>query len=257
MVPGPIKTTGIDIPHGQTSAWLEASCSPFSLGVDPSDAGFDARSVWFRAQAGADDSGSNSLGENPFDLALEPARVRDEYGRTSFGQSCLLARRLTEAGVGVVTINMFETVFNRITWDCHGGSPFSTLDDYARVLLPDFDRAFSALIDDLDRRGRLDRTLVVAAGEFGRTPRLNSSGGRDHWPGVWSVAMAGGGIRGGRVVGASDPDAAYPADRPVTPQGLLATIDYSLGIDRAQFPVGPDGQSVALLPNSEPIWEML
>jgi hypothetical protein len=256
MLPGPIKTTGIDIPHGQTSAWLGACCAPFSLGIDQSGAGFEARLVWFRAQAGAEDSGSNSLGENPFDLALEPERVSDEYGRTSFGQNCLLARRLTEAGVGVVTINMFETVFNRITWDCHGGLPFSTLDDYAGMLLPDFDRAFSALIDDLDRRGRLDSTLVVAAGEFGRTPRLNASGGRDHWPGVWSVAMAGGGIRGGQVVGASDSDAAYPVDRPVTPQELLATIDHCLGIDRAQFPAGPDGQSVALVPNSEPVWEL-
>ena len=105
---------------------------------------------------------------------------------------------------GVVTVNMFDTVFNRVTWDCHGAAPFSTLDDYASELLPTFDQAFSALIDDLERRGRLETTLVVAAGEFGRTPRLNASGGRDHWPGVWSVVLAGGGVRGGQVVGASD-----------------------------------------------------
>jgi uncharacterized protein (DUF1501 family) len=132
----------------------------------------------------------------------------------------------------VVTVNMFDTVFNGLSWDCHGSAPFSTLDDYARTLLPDFDRAFSTLIDDLDRRSRLESTLVMAAGEFGRTPRLNSAGGRDHWPGAWSVAISGGGIQGGQVIGATDAHAAYPADRPVTPQELLATIDQFLGIDR-------------------------
>ena len=232
LIPGPIRATGIDIPHGQTSAWLGARCAPFSLDADPADSKFDAHAIWTRAQVAASESNSSPSGENPFNVALEPDRLRDEYGRTSFGQSCLLARRLVERGVRVVTVNMFETVFNRVSWDCHGGSPFSTLDDYARVLLPDFDRAFSALIDDLDRQGRLDRTLVVAAGEFGRTPKLNSTGGRDHWPGVWSVALAGGGIRGGQVLGASDAHAARPTNRPVAPQELLATIDQFLGINR-------------------------
>jgi hypothetical protein len=257
LIPGPIRTTGIDIPHGQTSAWLGARCEPFSLGIDPAAPGFDAHSIWDRAQAGSSDSSAKPSRENPFDIALEPERLRDDYGRTSFGQSCLLARRLVERGLRVVTVNMFETVFNRVTWDCHGGAPFSTLDDYARVLLPDFDRAFSALIDDLDRQGRLDSTLVVAAGEFGRTPRLNAAGGRDHWPGVWSVALAGGGIKGGQVLGSSDAHAAFPATRPVTPQELLATIDLFLGIDRGPGLVGPQGQSVALVPNAKPIRELL
>jgi uncharacterized protein (DUF1501 family) len=189
-------------------------------------------------------------------VALEPERIRDEYGRSTFGQSCLLARRLVEGGVRVVTVNMFETVFNHVTWDCHGGSPFSTLDDYARILLPDFDRAFSALIDDLERRGRLERTLVVASGEFGRTPRLNSAGGRDHWPGVWSIAMAGGGVQGGRVVGRSDPHAAYPADRPVTPQDVLATIYFTLGIDSRQCLANQGSESSALVDGGEPIREL-
>ena len=100
-----------------------------------------------------------------------------------------------------------------------------------REVLPTFDRAFTALIDDLERSGRLETTLVVAAGEFGRTPRLNASGGRDHWPGVWSVVLAGGGVRGGQVVGASDAHAGAPADRPVTPSDLLATMYHRLGID--------------------------
>ena len=151
----------------------------------------------------------------------------------------------------VVTVNMFDTVFGRVSWDCHGASPFSTFDDYARELLPTFDRAFAALLDDLERSGRLDSTLVVAAGEFGRTPRINASGGRDHWPGVWTVAMAGGGIRGGQVVGASDAHAAAPADRPVTLPDLLATIYHSLGIDHescddsmAGHRAGRDGEPI-------------
>ena len=106
-------------------------------------------------------------------------------------------------------------------------------------MLPTFDRAFTALIDDLERSGRLETTMVVAAGEFGRTPRLNASGGRDHWPGVWSVVLAGGGVRGGQVVGASDAHAGAPADRPVTPGDLLATMYHGLGIDPISRSSGP------------------
>ena len=140
--------------------------------------------------------------------------MRDAYGADTFGQSCLLARRLVEAGVRVVTVNMFETVFNRVTWDCHGTRPFSTLDDYAREVLPTFDRAVSALLDDLDGRGLLDTTLVVATGEFGRTPRLNAAGGRDHWPGVWSGPWPAAGSGGGQVIGASDAHASAPPTGP-------------------------------------------
>jgi uncharacterized protein (DUF1501 family) len=113
------------------------------------------------------------------------------------------------------------------------------------------------LIDDLECAGRLDSTLVVAAGEFGRTPRLNATGGRDHWPGVWSVALAGGGIRGGQVVGASDHAAAFPADRPVTPQELLATIYHAVGVDRVRGIPSPDGHLFTPVPDAEPIWELL
>ncbi len=151
---------------------------------------------------------------------------------------------------------MFETVFNRVTWDCHGTAPFSTLNDYASDLLPTFDLAFSALLDDLERSGRLDSTLVVAAGEFGRTPRINASGGRDHWPGVWSVALAGGGVRGGQVIGSSDAHAAAPADRPVTLPEILATIYQTLGIDASQYLTGPDGESRTILEDAEPIREL-
>jgi hypothetical protein len=250
ILPGPIASTGVDIPHGQSAGWLGAAYHPFHLNADPAASHFDPGKALDRARTFLDNvvkrdpsdglavsRGTGSLltapARNAFDLDDEGPGVRDAYGPTTFGQSCLLARRLVEGGVRLVTVNMFETVFNRVTWDCHGAAPFSTMDDYARELLPTFDQAFAALIDDLDQRGRLESTLVVAAGEFGRTPWLNAAGGRDHWPGVWSVALAGGGVRGGQVIGASDEHAASPADRPVTPQNLLATIYHSLGIDPA------------------------
>jgi Protein of unknown function (DUF1501) len=232
ILPGPIASTGVDIPHGQSAGWLGAAYDPFHLALDPPSLGFGAT---------PDDAEKASL----------------EYGRTPFGQSCLLARRLVESGVQMITVNMFDTVFNRVTWDCHGAVPFSTLDDYANELMPTFDQGFTALIDDLERRGRLETTLVVAAGEFGRTPRLNASGGRDHWPGVWSVVLAGGGVRGGRVVGASDALAGAPADRPVTPCDLLATIYHSLGIDAAhQTLTRPTGDSYRLVEDGAAIQEL-
>jgi hypothetical protein len=223
VLPGPLGNTGVGVSHGQTAGDLGSSFEPVYLPAD--------------------------------DLSDEPETIREAYGRNAFGQSCLKARRLVEAGVRFVTVNMFSTVFNQLSWDCHGGRPFSTLDDYARELLPNFDRAFSALIDDLDSRGLLDATLVVAAGEFGRSPKLNAAGGRDHWPDVWSVTLAGGGTTGGQVIGASDDQAAYPADRPVHPAELLATIYRSLGLDPAQGLTLADGRSLKLLEGVAPITE--
>jgi uncharacterized protein (DUF1501 family) len=257
ILPGPIARTGVDIPHGQSAGWLGAGFDPFHLAADPAAVAFDPRRAFDRARAFAEaDSLPIASARNAFDLVDEGEMVRNAYGRTTFGQSCLLARRLVEAGVRVVTVNMFDTVFNRVSWDCHGSAPFSTLNDYASELLPTFDRAFGALLDDLERAGRLESTLVVAAGEFGRTPRINATGGRDHWPGVWSVAMAGGGVQGGQVVGSSDAHASCPTDRPVTPPDLLATIYHSLEIDRAQYFTGPDGESRAILDDAEPIREL-
>ncbi|HZW32083.1 MAG TPA: DUF1501 domain-containing protein [Isosphaeraceae bacterium] len=278
VLPGPISSTGVNIPHGQSAGWLGSAFDPFHLAADPAAADFDPQGVLDRARAFLDaavephESSRESVltrfptseadrifsraGRNAFDLGQEREAVRDAYGRTTFGQSCLLARRLVEAGVRLVTVNMFETVFNQVTWDCHGVSPFSTLDDYARDLLPTFDRAFAALLEDLERSGRLESTLVLAAGEFGRTPRINAAGGRDHWPGVWSVLLAGGGIQGGQVVGSSDAHAAAPADRPVTLPDLVASIDHSLGIDASQYVTRPDGQSHALVEDGKPIQEL-
>jgi hypothetical protein len=227
ILPGPIASTGVDIPHGQSAGCLGTCFDPSFLEADLA-----------------------------VSYLKESDRTLDAYGRTAFGRNCLLARRLVEACACVVTVNMFETVFGRVSWDCHGASPFSTFDDYARELLPAFDRGFAALLDDLERSGRLESTLVVAAGEFGRTPRISANGGRDHWPGVWTVAMAGGGIRGGQAVGSSDEHAAAPADRPVTLPDLLATIYRGLGIDPRSCVMTADGRSIRLVEDGEPIREL-
>jgi len=229
MLPGPIVNTGVQIPKGQTAGGLGAEHEPFRVGAAPGDPDYRPGAILQRALQIAGTGARRST--NPFDLGAEPPRVVDAYGADRFGRSCLLARRLVEAGTRVVTVNMFDSVFDQVTWDCHGAGPFSTLDDYKRHLLPTFDRAFSALLDDLSDRGLLETTMVAAVGEFGRTPRINSSGGRDHWPGVWSVALAGGGVRGGQVIGASDERAAEPADRPVSPQELLASFYHAMDID--------------------------
>ena len=160
---------------------------------------------------------------NAFDLASEPQRVRDLYGSATFGQNCLLARRLVEAGIPLVTVYSFG---NR-DWDTHGGN-FPTLKN---TLLPPTDRGLSALLEDLHNRGLLEETLVVWMSEMGRTPRINNGAGRDHWSFCYSVLLAGGGVRGGQVYGSSDRRAAYPSTNPVSPADLAATIYHCLGID--------------------------
>jgi uncharacterized protein (DUF1501 family) len=190
-------------------------------------------------------------------VSTEPAALRERYGQNPFGQACLLARRLIESGTRVVTVNMFDGVFGRTTWDCHadGGALRSTLDDYRRTVCPMFDRAYSTLLDDLRQRGLLSSTMIVAAGEFGRTPRLNRNGGRDHWPGVWSALFAGGGVRGGRVIGASDRIASEPRDRPVTPEEVVATMYHVLGVPRGAALPARDGRVISLR-YDEPIREL-
>jgi uncharacterized protein (DUF1501 family) len=154
------------------------------------------------------------------------------YGSTTFGRACLAARRLVEQGTRVVHVNMFSTVFNEKTWDCHadGGSLATTLEDYRRTVCPAFDTACAALLDDLHDRGLLESTMVVALGEFGRTPHLNARGGRDHWAGVWSILLAGGGIRGGQVLGASDAQGGEPASRPVHACEIADTLRLAVGL---------------------------
>lgn len=162
-----------------------------------------------------------------FDLSAEAPAVRDRYGRHTLGQSLLLARRLVEAGVRFINVNDKITNGQLANWDSHQDNFPRLKDD----LLPPADQAFSALIEDLDQRGLLETTLVVALAEFGRTPRVNASGGRDHWPDCYSVLLAGGRFSGGAVYGSSDKLGAYPDADPVTPGDLAATIFAAFGID--------------------------
>lgn len=181
---------------------------------------------------------SSPKARRAFDLELEPPNVRDRYGRNEYGESFLLARRLVEADVRLVSIIwMYFMPNGRIAnvWDNHGGTEgLGSIGGYAmlkeKYCIPPLDLAVSALIEDLRQRGMLDETLVVAVGEFGRTPNINKTQGRDHWGRCQSVLLAGGGIRGGQVYGVSDKAAAYPKDSPVAPEDLLATLYAALGL---------------------------
>lgn len=219
---GPLGDTGVDLPQGQTSGNLMVSHHPNHL------------------------------------AALSPHEIPVSYGDTPFGASCYQAARLVEQGVRVVTINMFTEVFERCTWDMHACSKklFVSPKDYRETLGPMFDRAFSALIDDLARSGQLSQSLVMAAGEVGRTPTFNRHGGRDHWSRCWSMLMAGGGIHGGTVVGESDHQAGEPVDRPVHPAEVVATAYRTLGIPGATMLPRSDG-SIRPIINARPIAELI
>jgi hypothetical protein len=194
-----------------------------------------------------------------FDLAAEPEQLRERYGRSTFGQSCLLARRLVEHGAGFVTVNQFDTLFHQHTWDCHGFPDLPTrVADLRDQVAAQFDQAVSALLEDLSARGLYEETLVCCFGEFGRAPVLSATGGREHWTRCWSVMLGGGGIRGGQVVGASDARGAEPVERPVTPADLAATVYSALGIDPAAVLTGVDGARRPLLPaGAAPLCELL
>lgn len=188
-----------------------------------------------------------------FDLHHEPQATRNRYGRHSLGQSCLMARRLIEAGT------RFVTVTDR-GWDTHEELVLRLKEGYTGGSvgkIPKLDVAYSALIDDLSQRGLLDSTLVILMGEFGRTPKLNPRGGRDHWPRAFSVALAGGGVKGGCVVGQSDAHGERPAERPVTPADLARTIYHLLGVDPAMELHTDDGRPVQINRDGELIGELL
>ena len=192
-----------------------------------------------------------------FDITKEKQSVRERYGMNRFGQCCLLARRLIESGVRLVTINSFLTVFDQLSWDIHGSKPFMSIKQMKEIVAPMYDRGYSALIEDLDDRGLLDDTLVSTMSEFGRTPKVNPAGGRDHWPQCFTVSFAGGGVQGGRVVGKSDPVGGFPAERPVAPPEVVATIFHSLGLDHQALLPGPAGRPFPLVDfGSNPIKEL-
>jgi hypothetical protein len=192
---------------------------------------------WSRLSRNAFDLVTSGKAREAFDLRKEPESTRDRYGRHSWGQSVLLARRLVEAGVRLVHVNWpregGDSAVDNPMWDTHAGNA----DRLQDCLCPQFDVTFPALIDDLSQRGMLDETLVVAVGEFGRTPKINGVGGRDHWGRVFSVALAGAGIAGGAVLGSSDKPGAVPTNDPVRPQDLTATMFHLLGVNHhAMFP---------------------
>lgn len=260
------------------AGFLGSAYEPFSTGGDPSKADFKVRDLAYfpeidesrihrrreflreldasqrslEQQAVQGDSAfeqayrllTSPTAKSAFDLAAEPPQVRDRYGPRMLGQSCLLARRLVERSVPFVSIH-------NTGWDTHQDLVLRLREGYsgAKVgvgLIPTFDQAFGTLLSDLSERGMLEDTLVVAMGEFGRTPKLNTSGGRDHWPRVFSVVLAGGGVRGGQVIGSSDRVGESPQDRPVTPNDLAHTIYSLLAIDPDHRLVTPDGRPVTV-----------
>jgi hypothetical protein len=259
----PIFANDIGIPTpGQHAGFLSAALDPLIISADPSKPNFAVPALTPRpeltverldsrrgllaqvnsqvetmgklaaASGGLDrhferafDLVSSPAAKKAFDLTQEPGTTRDRYGRNRHGQSVLLARRLVEAGVRLVLVNDAEENGQNKVWDTHGDG-FKTM----RKHLPETDSALASLIEDLRDHGLLDSTLIVWMGEFGRSPNVDKTGGRDHWPDVYSLLMAGGGIRGGRVHGASDSRAAYPRENPVSPEDIHATIYRALGV---------------------------
>ncbi|MEY5024982.1 MAG: hypothetical protein RLZZ244_510 [Verrucomicrobiota bacterium] len=284
---------GGNLPNGQAGGFLGKAHDPFALMADPSKPNFKVPDLLPPDQVGAvrmerrqrmrevvekalsqfeesEDARlmdehfhsafrlmSSEQARRAFDLSQEPDSVRDRYGRNRFGQCCLLARRLIENGVRFVTLNTFLTVFGETTWDIHGSKPFTSIDGMKNVVCPMYDQAYSALIEDLAQRGMLANTMVAALSEFGRTPKVNPAGGRDHWPGCFTVSFAGGGVKGGRVIGKSDPIGGFPAERPVVPGDLVATVFQSLGLEHESHLVGPGGRPYPLVDfGCQPIREL-
>jgi hypothetical protein len=293
VLPAKIGNTGTSTPHGQASGYLGTAHAPFFLGSDPAVKNFKVANL--EPPKGQTDFRINSrrnllkqlddlqrrtetsstiqrdtaysrafnLLTSPktrkaFDPAEETDKLRDRYGRNTFGQSCLLARRLVENGSRFVTVNHFDTVFNVTCWDMHanGTSLDNTYLDYERHLCPQFDQAFTALIEDLEERGLLEDTVVAVLSEFGRTPKLNNRGGRDHYPPAWTNFFVGGGVKGGQVIGSTDKIGAAPHDRPVLPPEVVASVYTAMGIDlETTMMPGPGSRPVRFI-EADPIKEL-
>jgi hypothetical protein len=293
VLPGPIGNTGAGPLHGQTAGHLGSAHEPFFLNADPARPDFKVADLevpngqsGFRLDARKrllaqldelqrrTETHSTQMHESSynrafrlltspkakeaFDLNRENDKLRDRYGRNTFGQSCLMARRLVENGVRYVTVNHFDTVFSISCWDMHadGGGLNNTYLDYERHLCPQFDQAFTALVEDLAQRGLLAETVIAVLSEFGRTPQVNGRGGRDHYPNAWTNFLCGGNIRGGQVIGATDKIGSRPHDFPVEPPQVLASIYHGMGInlDTTMMP-GPGDRPVRLV-EAEPIRQL-
>jgi hypothetical protein len=270
-------------PPGSGAAYLGAQFNPFTSGGDPNDPEFRVRNLkidprldiervedrrsllsavdtlrrdadlagaakgYDHFYADAFEIVTGRACRDAFDIQQEDPRLRDRYGRETLGQCTLLARRLVEAGVSFVTVNC------PFSWDTHSDN-FATLKS---TNLPSLDRSLSALVGDLHARGLSSRVLVIAYGEFGRTPRVNTTAGRDHWPGAMSVVLAGGGLKTGLVVGSTDAKGEYPKTRSLGPQDVLATMYHVLGIDyRQEFRDGGQ-RPIAVLNEGQPIAELI
>jgi hypothetical protein len=190
---------------------------------------------------------TNTKAQKAFDVQKEAPALRDKYGRNDLGQCCLLARRLVEAGVTFVTIQAGGG------WDTHG-------DNFKQLktnLLPKYDQSFAALVTDLHDRGLQDDVLVMVFGEFGRTPRINSGAGRDHWPGAMSIVYAGGGLKMGQAIGSTNANAEHPATKPYTPGCVLSTMYHVLGIDHHHAFFDQAQRPLPILSEGEPISELV
>lgn len=283
VLPETMGRGGGNLPNGQAGGFLGKAQDPFALMADPSKKDFKVPDLLPPDNIGtaridrrrrmrdivestvknfeASDSAklmdenfqsayrlmTSTEARNAFDLSQESTSMRERYGMNRFGQCCLLARRLIEAGVRFVTVNTFLTVFDELSWDIHGSKPFTSIEGMKNVVAPMYDQAYSALIEDLSQRGMLDDTLVCNLAEFGRTPKVNPAGGRDHWPQCFSVCFAGGGVQGGRIVGASDPIGAVPVERPTEPPEVVATIFHALGLKIDGHLPGPAGRPFPLV----------
>ena len=293
ILPGKIGNTGGPSINGQESRHLGSGYEPFFLNADPARSSFRVRDLVpakgqteFRinsrrnllkqldslqrrtetnttqerdtAYTRAFNLLTSPQAKAAFELKKEPGKIRDRYGRNTLGQSCLMARRLIERGTRYVTVNHFDTVFNIVCWDMHanGSSLDNTYKEYEYVLCPQLDQAFTALIDDLEERGMLEETVIAVLSEFGRTPKLNGRGGRDHYPPAWTNFLCGGGIKGGQVIGSTDKIGAAPHDYPIKPPRVIASIYKGMGIDlETTMMPGPGSRPIRLI-EAEPIPEL-
>lgn len=263
------------------AAYLGGSANPFVVNSDPNEANFRVQDLSLASgltfsrlehrrellktldhmqkkadeklrdmsshQEAAFDLLSSKAVREAFDISQEPDSLRDQYGRHQFGQSALLARRLVERGVTFVTVNTQP-------WDHHGTANRHATEIGAKLFIPPTDKAIAALVRDLVDRGLYEKTLIVAMGEFGRTPKMNSAAGRDHWGHAFSVLMGGGGFKMGQAIGASDDKGAYVTDKPFSPEDIAATIYHHLGIDARNTAIpNRAGRPMYLVEHGNPI----